>query len=100
MPFAKAVSAKSHDFDAEGNEIHTDYFKMMKIVVDAGYHGYVGIEYEGDKLDEPAGILATKKLLERVARETRDGRCLRNMSLADRSGSREIDWLGCSTDRQ
>lgn len=66
MPFAKAVSAKSHDFDAKGNETHTDYLKMMKIVVAAGYHGYVGIEYEGGKLDELAGIIATKKLLERV----------------------------------
>ena len=66
MPFAKAVSAKSHDFNEDGDEIHTDYFKMMKIVVDAGYHGFVGIEYEGEKLDEPAGIVATKKLLERV----------------------------------
>lgn len=65
MPFAKAVSAKSHDFDADGNEIHTDYFKMMKIVLDAGYHGYVGIEYEGSKLSEPEGIIATRKLLER-----------------------------------
>jgi len=66
MPFAKAVSAKSHDFDDKGNETHTDYFKMMKIVLDAGYHGYVGVEYEGGKLDEAQGILATRKLLERV----------------------------------
>jgi L-ribulose-5-phosphate 3-epimerase len=66
MPFAKAVSAKSHDFDAEGSETHTDYFKMMKIVLAAGYHGYCGIEYEGSKLSEPEGIQATKKLLERV----------------------------------
>ena len=66
MPFAKAVSAKSHDFDADGNETKTDYIKMMKIVLDAGYHGYVGIEYEGSKLDEYAGIRATKKLLERA----------------------------------
>lgn len=69
MPFAKAVSAKSHDFDEKGNEIHTDYFKMMKIVLDAGYHGFVGIEYEGSKLDEFAGIKATKALLERVRAE-------------------------------
>ena len=66
MPFAKAVSAKSHDFDSEGNETKTDYLKMMKIVLAAGYHGYVGIEYEGGKLDEFAGIAATKQLLERV----------------------------------
>jgi sugar phosphate isomerase/epimerase len=66
MPFAKAVSAKSHDFDDQGNETHTDYRRMMKLVVDAGYHGYVGIEYEGGKLSEPEGIRATKKLLETV----------------------------------
>ena len=51
MPYAKSVSAKTHDFDADGNEIHTDYFKMMKIVLEAGYNGYVGIEYEG-KIDD------------------------------------------------
>jgi hypothetical protein len=50
MPFARGVSAKSQDFDAEGNETHTDYRRMMKIVLDAGYSGYVGIEYEGDSL--------------------------------------------------
>ncbi len=69
MPFAHAVSAKSHDFDEMGNEIHTDYRKMMKIVLDAGYRGYVGIEYEGSGLDEYAGIRATKKLLETVRDE-------------------------------
>jgi sugar phosphate isomerase/epimerase len=65
MPFAKAVSAKSHDFDENGYETKTDYLKMMQIVMDAGYHGFVGIEYEGGKLSEHDGILATKKLLER-----------------------------------
>ncbi|HEV7224113.1 MAG TPA: sugar phosphate isomerase/epimerase family protein [Pirellulales bacterium] len=69
MPFAKAVSAKSHDFDEQGNETQTDYRKMMKIVLDAGYRGYVGIEYEGQKLSEPEGIKATKKLLEKVRDE-------------------------------
>jgi L-ribulose-5-phosphate 3-epimerase len=69
MPYAKAVSAKSHDFDSDGNETKTDYFKMMKIVLAAGYHGYVGIEYEGGKLDEFAGVKATKALLERVRSE-------------------------------
>jgi len=69
MPFAKAVSAKSHDFDEQGNEIHTDFKRMMKIVLDAGYKGYVGIEYEGQKISEPDGIRATKKLLERVRGE-------------------------------
>ncbi|MHC5006863.1 MAG: sugar phosphate isomerase/epimerase family protein [Planctomycetota bacterium] len=69
MPFAKAVSAKSNDFDAEGNEVHTDYRRMMRIVLDAGYHGYVGIEYEGEKAGEDEGIAATKTLLERVRSE-------------------------------
>lgn len=66
MPFAKAVSAKSHDFNEAGDEIHTDYMKMMKIVKDAGYTGYVGIEYEGSKMSPAEGIMATKKLLEKV----------------------------------
>lgn len=66
MPFAKAVSAKSHDFDDNGNEINTDFRRMMKIVLDAGYSGFVGIEYEGGKLDEFSGIRATKALLEKV----------------------------------
>jgi len=69
MPFAKAVSAKSHDFDEQGNEVHTDYHRMMKIVVDAGYDGYVGIEYEGSKVPEVEGVLLTKRLLERVREE-------------------------------
>lgn len=69
MPFAKAVSAKSHDFDSAGNETHTDFRRMMKTVLDAGYHGYVGIEYEGSKLPEPEGIRLTKALLERVRNE-------------------------------
>ncbi len=66
MPFAKAVSAKSHDFDDQGNEVHTDYLRMMRIVLAAGYRGYVGIEYEGSAASEPDGIRATKALLERT----------------------------------
>jgi sugar phosphate isomerase/epimerase len=69
MPFAKAVSAKSHDFDERGEEIHTDYHRMMKIVLEAGYRGFVGIEYEGSKMSEADGIRATRKLLERVHEE-------------------------------
>jgi len=66
MPFAKGVSAKSYSFDHEGNDTQTDYYKMIKIVLDSGYDGYIGIEYEGNELGEMEGILATKKLLERV----------------------------------
>jgi len=69
MPYAKAVSAKSHDFDELGNESHTDYRRMMRIVLDSGYRGWVGIEYEGDKLSESEGILHTKWLLEQIQRE-------------------------------
>ncbi|MBJ02587.1 MAG: xylose isomerase [Planctomycetes bacterium] len=69
MPFAKAVSAKSHDFDGEGNETHTDYRRMLKIVLDAGYRGYIGIEYEGGGLSEDDGIRHTKALLETVRGE-------------------------------
>ena len=69
MPYAKAVSAKSHYFDAEGNELNTDYVRMMRLVLDAGYHGYVGIEYEGEHLAEREGVRRTRDLLIRV----RDG---------------------------
>jgi sugar phosphate isomerase/epimerase len=68
MKHAKAVSAKTHDFNAQGEEVHTDYMKMMKIVKDAGYTGYVGIEYEGSELGEIEGIKATKALLEKVGK--------------------------------
>jgi sugar phosphate isomerase/epimerase len=69
MPFAKGVSAKSIDFDEEGNETQTDYYKMLQIVKDAGFTGYIGIEYEGDQLSEFEGIRATKALLEKAGAE-------------------------------
>ena len=66
IPFAKGVSAKSHDFDKHGNETKTDFYKAMKICLDAGYRGHVGIEYEGGKISEPEGIRKTQALLEKV----------------------------------
>ena len=66
MPYAKAVSAKSHNFDSDGSETDLDYERMMRIVLDAGYRGWVGIEYEGVQVEELTGIRATKSLLERV----------------------------------
>ncbi len=69
MPYAKLVSAKAHDFDDEGNETKTDYLKMMEIVVDSGYRGYVGIEFEGRKMPEVEGVKRTKALLEKVHAE-------------------------------
>lgn len=65
MPFAKGVSAKSHEFDSNGNSKETDYRRMLQIVKSAGYTGYIGVEYEGRGLPEREGIRATKKLLER-----------------------------------
>jgi hypothetical protein len=69
MPFAKAVSAKSHAFDENGDETNTDYRRMMRIVLDAGYRGYVGVEWEGGKPGEAEGIRLTKALLEKVRDE-------------------------------
>ena len=74
MPFAQAVSAKSHDFDDarplvtidKRSNKETDFLKMMKIVLEAGYCGHLGIEYEGQDPDEFAGIRRTKKMLEAV----------------------------------
>lgn len=69
MPFAKAVSAKSKKFDADGDEADIDYRRMMKIVLDADYHGYVGVEWEGSKPDEKEGIRLTRDLLLKVREE-------------------------------
>ncbi len=71
MPYAKAVSAKSNDFDGDGNELHTDYEKMIGIVLDAGYNGYIGIEYEGQNHSEDEGIKLTQSLLKRVSEHRR-----------------------------
>lgn len=69
MPYAKAVSAKSHVFDEEGNESEIDYRRMMEIVTDADYHGYVGIEWEGKEPDEKQGIRLTRDLLLTIREE-------------------------------
>lgn len=69
MPFAKAVSAKTHDFADNGDEAQKDYRRLMKIVLDAGYRSWVGIEYEGSTLPEREGITKTKALLEKVRAE-------------------------------
>jgi L-ribulose-5-phosphate 3-epimerase len=66
MRHAKAVSAKCYDFGADGNETLIDFARMIQIVRDAGYRGYVGIEFEGERLPEREGILACKALLERL----------------------------------
>jgi len=72
MPWAKAVSAKSHEFDADGNEIRTDYRRMIRIVLEAGYRGWIGVEYEGSKHPEREGVRLTRRLLETVRAEIAD----------------------------
>ncbi len=74
MPFAKSVSAKSYDFDNDGNETTIDYARMLRIVVENGYDGWVGIEYEGGRLSEPDGIRATLRLLRRVGKQIAEER--------------------------
>lgn len=69
MPYAKAVSAKSNDFDEQGNAIGIDYSKMLQLVKDAGYTSFIGVEYEGKVLDEVSGIKATKDLMLKIAKE-------------------------------
>lgn len=69
MPFAKGVSAKTHEFDENGYEANMDYLRLMQIVKDAGFNGYIGIEYEGNTLSEDEGIRKTKALLETVGRQ-------------------------------
>jgi L-ribulose-5-phosphate 3-epimerase len=66
MPYARAVSAKTNDFDASGNEVNLDYERLIRIVLDSGYREWIGVEYEGSRLPEPEGIRLTKALLERL----------------------------------
>lgn len=76
MPFAKGVSAKTHVFDESGKDTETDFTRMLSIVKASGFTGLIGIEYEGsfmkmmgapgNYLSEYDGIMATKRLLEKV----------------------------------
>ena len=66
MPYAKGVSAKTNVFNEKGDEADMDYYRLMKIVDDSGYKGFVGIEFEGNELSEKEGVIATKKLLEKI----------------------------------
>lgn len=69
LPFAKGVSAKSYNFDNQGNETYLDYPRFLEIVKESDFDGYIGIEYEGEKMSEPDGIRATKALLEKAWQE-------------------------------
>lgn len=66
LPYAKGVSAKAHDFNEAGDEIHTDYTRMLKMIKATGFKGIIGIEYEGSKLEEADGIRKTLELLKKV----------------------------------
>ncbi len=66
MPFAKGVSAKSFEFDSNGNETTIDFKRMMDIIKASKFSGYIGIEYEGESKDEDKGIVMTRQLLERL----------------------------------
>ena len=69
LPYAKGISAKTFEFDAQGNETSIDYKRMFRMIKDSGFRGIVGIEYEGSRLSADEGIRATKKLLEKVRAE-------------------------------
>lgn len=66
LPYAKAVSAKSYNFNDRGEDTKIDYFRMLKIVKDSVYDGYIGIEYEGLEKGEHEGILITRALMEKA----------------------------------
>jgi len=68
MQYAKGVSAKTNEFDENGNESQKDYYRLMRIVKDSGYKGFVGIEYEGKVLPEKEGVIASRELLKKVFR--------------------------------
>lgn len=87
MPYAKAVSVKSFNFDENGNEPDIDFDRLLKIVADAGYSGYLGIEYEGDSLSEYDGIHATIALLNRVISDMSKAQDFFSTSLAARAPS-------------
>ncbi|OHB65667.1 MAG: hypothetical protein A2Y77_17465 [Planctomycetes bacterium RBG_13_62_9] len=65
LPFAKGVSAKSYDFDANGEQPLMDHQRLIGLVKASGYKGYIGIEFEGNTQPEEEGIHKTKALLEK-----------------------------------
>ncbi|MCH2114705.1 MAG: sugar phosphate isomerase/epimerase [Pirellulales bacterium] len=66
MPHTQVVSAKSHDFRPDGQEVRFDYPRLIKIATESGFDGIVAIEFEGSRLDEVAGIKATLRLLTQI----------------------------------
>jgi L-ribulose-5-phosphate 3-epimerase len=66
LPYAPAVCAKALEFDDDGNETRTDFYKMLKIVYDSDYSGVISIEFEGHGIDPIEGSLKTKRLIEKA----------------------------------
>lgn len=65
-PLTRSVSAHAIKFDGDGNETRWDYYRMVKILSDAAFHGYIAIEYFGDDLSRREGTRKARLLLERV----------------------------------
>ena len=65
LPFAKGVSAKTYDFDVNGEQPKIDYKRLMDLVKASGFKGYIGIEFEGETQPEDEGIRKTKALLQK-----------------------------------
>jgi sugar phosphate isomerase/epimerase len=65
LPYAKGVSAKTYDFDSNGEQPKMDYKRLIGLVKDSGFKGYIGIEFEGNNQTEDEGIRKTKLLLEK-----------------------------------
>ena len=63
MKYAKGVSAKTHGFDSDGNDVDIDYKKMLQIVKKSGYSGFIGVESQAFTMDPIEAIKASKKLL-------------------------------------
>jgi sugar phosphate isomerase/epimerase len=72
MPFAKGVSAKCYEFDASGNTVRIDFPRMIRIVLDSGYRGYIGIEWEGMQPEDVEGVRLANALLQRIRDELAD----------------------------
>lgn len=66
MPYAKGVSVKAFDFGADGMEQTFDFPALMQIIADSGFRGYLGVEFEGNGMNEVEGIRKTKALLEQL----------------------------------
>ena len=71
LPSAPAVCAKALKFDKEGNEMNTDFERMLKIVHDSEYSGVISIEFEGHDIDPITGSRMTKELILRGLEKAR-----------------------------